>query len=121
MRRQTTMPSKTFERYDVVVVPFPFTDKTSTKRRPAIVLSDAAAFNSPAKHVVLAMVTSATDHPWPLDVTLTDLASAGLSVACAARFKLFTLDERLLLCKAGTLGSRDRKAIDAVLRKLVLP
>ena len=38
----------TFERWQVVRVPFPFTDRTATKNRPALVLSGAANFNGPA-------------------------------------------------------------------------
>lgn len=110
----------TFERFDVVVVPFPFTDKTSTKRRPAVVLSSAAQFNRAAKHTVLAMITSAIEQAWPLDVAISDLASAGLNVHCAVRLKLFTLDSRLILRKAGALGSKDRKAVDAAIRKLLI-
>lgn len=79
------MPLKTFDRYDVVVVPFPFTDKTSTKRRPAIVLSSTAGFNRESQHAVMAMVTSATESPWPLDVQINDLNSAGLNLPCAVR------------------------------------
>jgi len=114
------MPSKIFERYDVVVVPFPFTDLASEKRRPAVALSGAEAFNSPSAHVVLALVTSEADRTWPLGVPLTDLASAGLNVACAVRFKLFTRDDRLILRKAGSLGAPDRKAMDAAVRGLSL-
>ena len=40
------MPIVTFEAYDVVVVPFPFSDRAASKRRPALVLSDRAAFNA---------------------------------------------------------------------------
>lgn len=36
----------TFERLAVVRVPFPFTDRNTTKNRPALVLSDAASFNT---------------------------------------------------------------------------
>jgi len=115
-----TMPSKTFERYDVVVVPFPFTDKTTVKRRPAVVLSGAEAFNTQSKHLVLAIITSATDHRWPLDVPIVDLEKAGLNVECSVRFKLFTLDERLILRKAGALSAGDRKAVAAATRKLLV-
>ena len=37
-----------FERYAVVRVPFPFTDRAATKNRPALVLSDPIAFNTSA-------------------------------------------------------------------------
>ena len=49
----------TFEAFEVVVVPFPFTDRTTTKRRPALVLSDAKAFNRQVGQSVLAMITRA--------------------------------------------------------------
>lgn len=109
-----------FERYDVVVVPFPFTDKSASKRRPAVVLSDATALNRPSGHAVMAMVTSATDHAWPHDVPITDLAVAGLTVPCALRFKLFTLDTRLVIRKAGALGAKDRKAVASALRAILI-
>jgi len=42
----------TFKRFDVLVVPFPFTDSATVKRRPALVLS-VEAFNDRAGHLVL--------------------------------------------------------------------
>jgi mRNA interferase MazF len=111
----------TFEAFDVVVVPFPFTDRAATKRRPALVLSDRAAFNAGVGHVVLAMITSASHSDWPLDVPLADLPAAGLTSASVVRMKLFTLDQRLILRKAGSLAAADRKAVAAALRKLLKP
>ena len=111
----------TFEAFDVVVVPFPFTDRAATKRRPTLVLSDRAAFNAGIGHVVLAMITSASHSDWPLDVVLSDLKAAGLTSASVVRMKLFTLDERLILRKAGSLAAVDRKAVVAALRKLLKP
>ncbi|TMH60239.1 MAG: type II toxin-antitoxin system PemK/MazF family toxin, partial [Betaproteobacteria bacterium] len=61
-----------FERFDVVRVPFPFSDRQAQKHRPALVLSDKAAFNRPAGHGVMAMITSAVHSPWPLDVAIAD-------------------------------------------------
>jgi mRNA interferase MazF len=111
----------TFEAFDVVVVPFPFTDRAATKRRPALVLSDRSAFNAGIGHVVLAMITSASHSDWLLDVALSDLHAAGLASASVVRMKLFTLDERLILRKAGSLAAADRKAVAAALRKLLKP
>ena len=111
----------TFEAFDVVVVPFPFTDRAATKRRPALVLSDRSAFNAGIGHVVLAMITSASHSDWPLDVHVADLHAAGLTSASVVRMKLFTLDERLILRKAASLAAADRKAVAAALRKVLKP
>lgn len=111
----------TYEAFDVVVVPFPFTDRAATKRRPALVLSDRSAFNAGIGHVVLAMITSASHADWPLDVALSDLGCAGLASASVVRMKLFTLDERLIVRKIGALKAADRKAVAAALRKPLKP
>ena len=105
------MPSAIFDRFDVVVVPFPFTDKTAVKRRPAMVQSHARTFNIRAAHSVMAMITSATENPWPHDIDIVDLKSAGLSVPCVFRFKLFTIDNRLVIRKAGKLAKSDQESV----------
>ena len=108
----------TFKAFDVVVVPFPFTDTAATKRRPALVLS-AQGFNDRAAHLVLAMITSAENRGWPLDVALRDLAAAGLSHPSVVRMKLFTLDERFVLRQAGALATPARAAVRRALSMLL--
>ena len=108
-----------FDAFDVVVVPFPFTDRGEAKRRPALVLSSAAALGDVIGHSVMAMITSAGNTPWPHDVPLTDLAAAGLPAASMVRVKLFTLDHRLVLRKAGTLAPADRQAVKKALRAVM--
>lgn len=108
-----------FERYTVVRVPFPFTDRNTSKNRPALVLSDPAAFNTPAGHSVMAMITSESNAPWPLDCTLTDLTAAGLPAASKVRFKLFTLDHRLVRGEIGKLASVDVALVRAGLASLL--
>jgi mRNA interferase MazF len=109
----------TFEAFDVVVVPFPFTDRTTTKRRPALVLSDAGNFNKQVGQSVLAMITSASNSDWPLDVNIQDLDDAGLPSASVVRMKLFTLDDKLVIRKAGALAKQDRSAVSIALRQLL--
>jgi len=99
----------TFEPFDIVVVPFPFTDRNAEKRRPALVVS-STEFNRGHRHSILAMITS-TSGEWPSDVIIRDWREAGLPVPCKVRFKLFTLDGDRVLRKLGTLAPRDRQAV----------
>ena len=102
------MPVSSLKPFDIVVVPFPFTDRDAVKRRPALVLSHAA-FNQTSGHSVMAMITSAEQSLWPGDHTIEDLDTAGLPTNCLVRLKLFTLDQRLVIRKAGVLGAADQK------------
>ena len=108
-----------FDRYAVVRVPFPFTDRGATKNRPALVLSDPQAFNTPAGHSVMAMITSEENAPWPLDCTLTDLAAAGLPAPSKVRFKLFTLDHRVVRGEIGKLAAADADRVSEALTQLL--
>ena len=109
----------TFERFDVVRVPFPFSDRNAVKHRPALVLSDAGRFNTPAGHSVMAMITSAANPAWPLDCPISDLAAAGLPSPSKVRFKLFTLDHRLVRGALGRLAVADRQSVDEALGRLL--
>jgi mRNA interferase MazF len=101
------------EPWQVVIVPFPFTDRSQTKRRPALVLSKAR-FNRHG-HSILSMITSAAHEPWPGDTPLKDLASAGLQRPCLVRLKIFTLDNRFILRRIGILAAADRKRLGSEL------
>ncbi|MDD2801789.1 MAG: type II toxin-antitoxin system PemK/MazF family toxin [Methylococcales bacterium] len=107
----------TFEKFAVVVVPFPFTDQAATKRRPALVLSNFT-FNTSVGHCVLAMITSAKNSNWLHDVTIADLNSAGLSSASIVCMKLFTLDTRLIIRQAGMLAESDQQSINNAFNQL---
>ena len=108
----------TCKRFDVVIVPFPFTDRRASKRRPALALS-TAAFSERTGNTVLAMITSAKNSDWAYD-TLINAKQAGLSSPSKVRMKLFTLDNRLILRAVGVLGETDRSVIIETLQRLFL-
>ena len=116
MTKQHTV---TYKPYDVVVVPFPFTDRQAHKRRPALILSDEMHFNTPTGHAVLAMITSQKNPDWPLDTTITGIRQTGLTAPSKVRMKLFTLDSRLIVKKIGKLSNRDKKAVGKALQRLL--
>ena len=99
-----------FESFDVVRVPFPFTDREAQKNRPALVLSNRG-FNATIGHSVMAMITSAANPAWPNDCLLLDLRAAGLPAPSKVRFKLFALDHRLVNGVLGHLAQRDEWAV----------
>jgi mRNA interferase MazF len=84
-----------------------------------VVLSDSTSFNAPAGHSVMAMITSAGTPPWPLDCPLQDPAAAGLPAPSKVRFKLFTLDHRLVRGELGRLSTPDASRVDAGLMRLL--
>lgn len=102
---------------EVAVVPFPFSERPGTKRRPALALS-RKQFNQ-AGHTIFAMITTKSHSPWPGDIAIANLASTGLHHPCIVRLKLFTLDNRLILRRAGSLAQEDRQAVQANLEKFV--
>ncbi|MEB3160020.1 MAG: type II toxin-antitoxin system PemK/MazF family toxin [Synechocystis sp.] len=97
-----------YEQFDVVVVPIPFTNRKSDIRRPALILSDAPAFNNRVNHSVMAMITSAKNEPWPLDTPIDDTRAAGLFTPSVVRMKLFTLEHKYILDCIGSLSTQDR-------------
>ena len=109
----------TYRLFDVVVVPFPFTDQNTEKKRPALVLSDHDTFNDHTQSCVLAMITSAKNQDWPLDARIGSLKKAGLPAPSKVRMKLFTLDSRLIIKKIGGLAVKDQTTVKKSLQQLM--
>lgn len=107
-----------YEPFDVIVVPFPFTDSSRTKRRPALVLSQKTDFGEKIEHSVLAMITSQKNDPWPLDAFIKNKKKSGLTAPSVVRMKLFTLDNRFILRKIGHLSKTDQTQVKKSLVKL---
>jgi mRNA interferase MazF len=94
-------------RNDVVLLPVPFTDLTSRKVRPAIILgrNGADLFLVP-----ISSVLSNTDFP------LKEWRAAGLNVPSGVKAQLVTVEEKLVLKIVGQLAAADVQVLDARLR-----
>lgn len=103
----------TYDPFSIVIVPFPFTDKIKTKRRPALVLS-SLRHQKQTGHITLMMVTSAKHSAWESDYQIEHLRSTGLSSPSIIRQKIFTIDGRLVLEKAGKLSAQDIKKVTSL-------
>jgi len=108
-----------YNRYDIVKVPFPFTDRQANKYRPALIISSSKLFNNCIGHSVMAIITSAKHSAWPLDTPINDLDGTGLPVTSIIRLKLFTLDHRLIISTLGFLSDKDKTVFDKNLAALL--
>ncbi len=107
-----------FKAFDVVVVPFPFADRLSSKRRPALVIS-TQSFDNQHEQVILAMITTAKASRWHSDVEISDWASANLTTSCKVRLKLFTLDKSTIVRRLGNLSPSDRRAVQEMMNQCI--
>ena len=99
---------------DLVKVPFPYTDRSTRQRRPALIVSGPRIQEEHGLAWVL-MVTSAANRGWEGDVEIDDLPRAGLPVPSVVRSaKIATIDAR----DAEYLGSVAPELFDQVRRHL---
>jgi mRNA interferase MazF len=104
---------------DVVLVPFPFTDQTTMKKRPAVVAS-SSVYNRKRPDVVLVAVTSQL-RPSALfgEVGITEWKDAGLLKPSVIKPIFATIEKALVLRKLGRLCKEDRNILKETLGNLL--
>jgi mRNA interferase MazF len=109
----------TYEFGDVILVPFPFTDQTTTKRRPAIVVS-SAGYNRQHPDIILMAVTS---HLRPTasfgEVPVVLWNQAGLLKRSVIKPVFAIVEKGLVLRRLGRLDQKDRKALQDALKAIL--
>ena len=101
------MPSMTsYKQGDILLVRFPFTDLSSTKQRPAVVVS-GNEYNRLHLDIILAPITTQIRHA-PDEVEPASWQQAGLLKPSAVKPILTTFDMQLVIRKLGALVEADR-------------
>lgn len=98
--------------FDIILVPFPFADLRSTKRRPCLVLR-SFKIKGLGELMIIAMVTSNLGGiEFPGDLQLQDITAAGLPKPSMVRLsKVVTIEAKLIKKKLGSLGRSDRSFV----------
>lgn len=109
---------ETYSSFDVLLVPFPFTDRTTQKKRPAVVLS-GEGYYADTGQLVCAMITTGKRSQWQSDVSIEGLEAAGLPVPSKVRVKIFTLDARFVLKRLGHLSRKDESKVKRNLKGIL--
>jgi mRNA interferase MazF len=92
-----------YKQGDIVLVPFPFTDLSSSKVRPAVILS---AFPQQKPDVMLAFISSKIPEKNPYGIIVKPSNKNGLKIPSIIRLdKIATLDKRIILGSIGKMPS----------------
>lgn len=104
------MPS--YFKHDVILVRYPFSDLSSSKVRPAVVVSTS----HPSQDIFITPLTSKTGSLLKGEFVLFEWAAAGLNVATAVKRGVYTVHENLVIKMIGQLAKIDADQIEQSLR-----
>lgn len=104
------MPS--YSKYDIILVRYPFSDLSSSKVRPAVVVSTT----HPSQDIIITPLTSKIGSLMEGEFVLSEWAGAGLNVATAVKRGIYTVHESLVIKVIGQLVDIDAKQLEQSLQ-----
>ncbi|MDO8551998.1 MAG: type II toxin-antitoxin system PemK/MazF family toxin [bacterium] len=111
-----------FKRGDIVLVPFPFTDFSTLKQRPALVIS-SDAFNRSREDVILVAITSQNSSAFKggnYSIKGAEQKRSGLlGEGVVLVGKIITIDQRLIRSKLGILSPKVLEEISKRISKII--
>jgi mRNA interferase MazF len=104
-----------FEFGDVVLVPFPFTDQSTAKKRPAVVVSSDRYHRERQDLIILAVTSQVRNEPRVGEAAICEWEEAGLLKPSVLKPLLASIEQGLVIRKLGRLVESDRRALRGVL------
>jgi mRNA interferase MazF len=108
-----------YEFGDLILVPFPFTDQSTTKRRPAVVVSSDAYHRDRRDLIILAITSQVRPAAGVGEVAVVRWKAAGLLKPSILKPVLSTIERSLVLRRLGRLEVEDRLALRDVLLQII--
>jgi mRNA interferase MazF len=107
---------------DIVLVPIPFTDFSSTRRRPVIVLSNDAHNQTSPDMVVVSMTSNLNPTAYGFTITSADLDSGALNHPGKVRVdKIYTVAQGIIVKTFGRVNGQTLDRIRQLLQDLCRP
>jgi mRNA interferase MazF len=102
----------TYSRHDLILVRYPFSDLSSSKVRPAIVVNGLHVSHD----LIIVPITSRLDGLLPGEFVLTEWRAAGLNVPSAVKRGVYTVEARIVIKLLGHVTSADVTQLETALR-----
>jgi len=104
---------------DVVLVPFPFTDQSAVKKRPAIIVSSGDYNRFRPDIVVMAVTSQIRSADFFGDVTIRDWQQAGLLKSSVIKPIFTTLEKMVVIKLLGRISEQDQSTLEATLQEIL--
>jgi mRNA interferase MazF len=108
-----------YEFGDVILVQFPFTDQSSSKKRPAIVVSSNAYHRERTDLILMAATSQVRTATYFGEVTITQWKQAGLLKPSVIKPIFTTIEKGLVSRKLGRPDKSDRQNLQEILQALL--
>ena len=108
-------PTTNFEFGDVILVPFPISNQTAAKHRPAVVISSDAYNRERLDFVILAITSQIRPTLGLGEALVAQWKQAGLIKPSVLKPVLTTIEKDLVIKKLGRLATGDREKLREVL------
>ena len=104
---------------DVVLVPFPFTDQSGAKKRPAVIVS-SSGYNASRRDLVIMAITSQVRAPLGFgEAHVVDWQAAGLIKPSVLKPVFATIEQVLVVRTMGKLSAADLRALRDMLGQVI--
>lgn len=104
---------------DITLIPFPFTDQSASKKRPAVVISNQAYHQTRPDLIVMAVTSQIKPAQTIGEVTVQDWRGAGLLKPSVIKPVIATIEPSLILKKLGQLKIQDQEALKKAILSIV--
>jgi mRNA interferase MazF len=96
---------------NIVLVPFPFTDQSTVKKRPAVVVSSDAYNRKRPDIIIMAVTSQMRSAAYFGDVAVNQWQQAGLLKPSVIKPIVTTIDKYLVIKTLGQLNKEDRESL----------
>lgn len=104
---------------DILLVPFPFTDQTSSKKRPAVLIS-SRVYNQQKLDLIIMAVTSQISSPLTFgELKINIFLAAGLIKPSVIKPVITTIEKSLVIKKLGQLQNSDGQNLKGMIQAIL--
>ena len=109
----------TYKFGDVILVPFPFTNQTTSKKRPAVVVSSDIYHSQYVDLIIMAITSQNKLISGVGEIIVTEWSNTGLVKPSVIKPVIATIEKGLIIRKLGKLENGDRQALKNALSEIL--